>query len=119
MKTQEGQMDGQHQVIIAADSGIVIHSLKDIPDVIGQCFGAVGLLITEAELSEGFFNLRTGIAGELFQKCTNYDLKLAIVIKDFAAYGERFSELVYEHRNHRAIRFFTSELEARAWLSAT
>ena len=111
-------MKDKLKIIIAADSSIAIHSLKDIPDVIGQCFGAEGLLITEAELSEDFFDLRTGIAGDLFQKCTNYHLKLAVVIKDFATYGERFSELVYEHRTHRAIRFFSSELEARVWLFA-
>ncbi len=118
MKTQEGKMNDQYQVIVAADSGIAIHSLTDIPDVIGQCFGAEGLLITEAELSQDFFDLRTGIAGELFQKCTNYHLQLAIVIKDFAVYGERFSELIYEHRNHQTIRFFLSEVEALVWLSA-
>ena len=106
-----------NRIVIAANSNIVIHSLKDIPDVMGQCFGAEGLLITEAELSEDFFNLRTGIAGDLFQKCTNYHLKLAIVINDFAAHGERFSELIYEHRTHQTIRFFLLEAEAHAWLS--
>jgi hypothetical protein len=104
-------------IVVAADRGLYIGSIEDVSEVMGHCFSSHGLLITEAELSGDFFNLRTGIAGELFQKCTNYQINLALVVKDFSAYGERFSELIYEHRNHRAIRFYSSELEAREWLS--
>ena len=41
---------------------------------------------------------------------------LAIVLPDSRAHGERFSELVYEHRRHAAVRFFGSESDARQWL---
>jgi Domain of unknown function (DUF4180) len=110
-------MNEEHKIIIAADSGIAISSLESIPDALGHCFGADGLLLTEKELSPDFFNLRTGIAGELFQKCTNYQIRLAIVLQDPNAYGERFSELVFEHKKHPMIRFFDSEVAAKAWLS--
>jgi Domain of unknown function (DUF4180) len=110
-------MDNERKIIIAADAGIAISSLESISDAMGQCFGANGLILTDKELSPDFFNLRTGIAGELFQEATNYHLHLAIVLADFEAYGDRFSELVYEHRNHPAIRFFHSQDEAQAWLS--
>jgi Domain of unknown function (DUF4180) len=110
-------MNEERKMIIAADSGIVIKSLESIPDAIGKCYGADGLLLTEKELSAEFFNLRTGVAGELFQKATNYHLRLAIVLRDPSAYGERFSELIYEHKNHPIIRFFHAEAEARTWLS--
>jgi Domain of unknown function (DUF4180) len=110
-------MGEERKIIVAADSGIAIRSLEDIPNAIGQCFGAEGLMITDHDLSPEFFNLRTGIAGEFFQKCTNYQLRLAIILQDPSAYGERFSELTYEHKKHPMIRFFDSETDAKAWLS--
>jgi Domain of unknown function (DUF4180) len=111
-------MAEQQNIIIATDADIFIDSFEAISDAIGKCFGADGLLITEKELSAEFFNLRTGIAGEFFQKCTNYQIRLAIVLQDPTAYGERFSELVFEHKKHPMIRFFDSEDEAKTWLSA-
>jgi len=76
-----------------------------------------GLILSEADLSPAFFDLRSGLAGELLQKVVNYRARLAIVLADPAAHGERFSELVREHRRHPSVRFFGSEAEAREWLN--
>jgi hypothetical protein len=93
-----------------------IRSTKDIPDALVASVQRGGLVVTERDLGPEFFDLRTGFAGELFQKCVNYGAGLAIVIADSKAYGERFSELVYEHRGHAVVRFFGSETDARQWL---
>lgn len=106
------------RIVVASDAGITIRSLGDVPDVIGACFSAEGLIITEGDLAPEFFDLRTGLAGEVFQKFTNYGLRLAVVLPDPKLYGERFSELAFEHRTHNLIRFVRSEEEARAWLQA-
>jgi hypothetical protein len=58
------------------------------------------------------------LAGELFQKFINYGLRVAIVLPDPEAFGERFSELAYEHRSHNMIRFVRSKAEAESWLHA-
>lgn len=52
----------------------------------------------------------------MLQKFVNYRAKLAIVVADPQAHGERFAELVYEHQAHPHVRFFTSEADARSWL---
>lgn len=111
-------MNQERPVIIATEAGIAFRSLKDMPDVLGACFGTAGLLVTEADLAPEFFDLRSGLAGELFQKFSNYGLRLALVLPDPKAYGERISELAYEHTSHNLIRFFDSQEAARAWLSA-
>ena len=103
-------------ILIASDAGISIRSFGDISDAIGACIGADGLILTESDLAPEFFNLRSGLAGELFQKFTNYKVRVAIVLPDPEAYGERFSELAYEHRSHSMIRFVGSADEAKAWL---
>ncbi len=111
-------MTEERKVVVASDSGISIRSFTDIPDAVGACLGADGLILTEDDLSPEFFNLSSGIAGELFQKLTNYQVRAAIILRDPASHGDRFSELAFEHRTHSAIRFFISRDEADAWLSA-
>jgi Domain of unknown function (DUF4180) len=110
-------MTDEQNIILATDAGIFIDSFQTIYDAVGKCYGAEGLILTEDNVSPEFFNLRTGLAGELFQKLTNYHVKLALVLQNTAAYGERFSELVLEHRTHNMIRFFKSVAEAKTWLN--
>ena len=109
-------MNEEHRILVASDRGISIRSFDDISDAIGACFGAAGLILTESDLTPEFFDLHTGLAGELFQKLTNYRVRAAIVLPNPDAYGERFSELTYEHRFHNLIRFVRSKDEAEAWL---
>lgn len=109
-------MNEARRIVIASDSGISIRSFSDISDALGVSIGAEGLILTENDLAKEFFDLRSGLAGELFQKFMNYKLRVAIVLPDPEAYGERFSELAYEHRSHSMIRFVNSKDEAKAWL---
>ena len=92
-------------------------ALSDIADALSASVENGGLILDEKDLSKDFFELRTGFAGELLQKFVNYRARLAIVVADAAAYGSRFSELVYEHRSHRSVRFFSSQQLARQWLA--
>jgi hypothetical protein len=107
----------ERRILVASDAGIYIESASDISDALGACVGALGLIITEKDLAQDFFNLRTGLAGELFQKFTNYRVRAAIVVPEPEAYGERFGELAYEHSSHPMIRFVRSKDEAQAWLT--
>lgn len=105
------------KIVVASDAGISLQSRQDITEAVGRCWGSSGLLLAEGDLAVEFFDLRTGWLGELFQKFTNYRIRLAIVVPDPRTYGERLSELAYEHRAHPMIRFVASEEEARAWLA--
>ena len=95
---------------------IQIREPGDIATALSAGMEDGGLLIDEQQLGGNFFDLSTGLAGEVLQKFTNYRVRLAIVIGDVKAHGNRFSELVYEHRSHRSVRFFDSEQRARQWL---
>jgi len=96
---------------------VEILALSDIPQALSASVDSGGLIVDEKQLSVDFFDLRTGFAGEVLQKFTNYRARLAIVVADPAAYGSRFSELIYEHRTNRSVRFFGSEQLARQWLA--
>jgi len=109
-------MNENRGIVVASDSGLSIRSFSDISEALGACIGTRGLILTENDLAQEFFDLRSGLASELFQKFTNYGLRVAIVLPDPGAYGERFSELAYEHRSHNMIRFVCSKDDAEAWL---
>ncbi len=94
----------------------LIRSFGDLVDAIGPREWGEGAILDESELATEFFDLRTGVAGEILQKCVNYALPLAIVLSSADAHGPRFKELVYEHRTHGVIRFVTSRADAAAWL---
>lgn len=98
---------------------VQIRSVADISDAIAHAFEHGGLLLSESNLCSEFFDLRSGLAGEMMQKFVNYRIRLAIVVVAPDAHGERFCELVHEHENHPTVRFFVSEAEAREWLGAT
>jgi Domain of unknown function (DUF4180) len=109
-------MNETFEIVVAADSGLYIRSFSDISDALGACLGSAGLILTENDLAREFFDLRSGLAGELFQKFTNYKIRVAIVLPDPGSYGKRISELAFEHTSHNLIRFVGSTDEAKAWL---
>jgi hypothetical protein len=94
-----------------------IRSVDDISAAISASVDRGGLVLDEKDLNPEFFDLKTGFAGQVLQKFTTYRTKLAVIVKDPAAYGGRFSELAYEHRLHASVRFFTAEQTARQWLA--
>lgn len=88
----------------------------DIAALVGAALVEGGLILTERELGPAFFDLRTGLAGELMQKFTNYNCCLALVIVSADRHGRSFQDLAREHRQHPLIRFFNEEDAAREWL---
>ena len=94
-----------------------IGTASDIAEALGEGMNKGGLLLDEAQLGPEFFDLRTGLAGQVFQKFTNHRVRLAIVLADPLAHGSRFSELAHEHRAHPSVRIFTSAQLARQWLT--
>ena len=109
-------MNEGDSIVVAADLGITIQSFSDISDLLGDCLGSQGLILTEDDVSRAFFDLQSGLAGELFQKFANYRIRLALIVPDPQAYGDRFSELAYEHATDSLIRIVRSREEASTWL---
>lgn len=103
-------------VAAVSDLGVALRVVEDIPGLIGAAYGLDGVLLREADLDPAFFDLRSELLGELFQKCVNYRLTVAFAVPDPAAHGERFTELAREHAAHPQIRFFREKGAAWAWL---
>lgn len=88
-------------------------------DVVAKCFEhrTQALLMDRAALPPEFFDLRSGVAGELVQKLTQYDVRLACVVPDLDAQPERFQEFAREANRGNRVRFFASREDAVAWLT--
>ena len=110
-------MSGVRKFLIASDSGISITSFDDVADAVGASLGR-GLILTERDFGPSFFDLRSGLAGELIQKLVNYRVRAAIVIAAPDIFGERFTELAREHATHPTVRFVRTIDEAMTWMSA-
>ena len=80
--------------------------------------GRRALLLDHGSLPAAFFDLSTGVAGELVQKLVNYHVRMAAVVPDLAVHSPRFREFAGEANRGRQFRFFATRQEAIDWLRA-
>lgn len=76
------------------------------------------ILLEEEYLHPAFFDLKTGLAGGIFQKFANYRVKAAVVANLDGIPGARFQELVLECNRGHQIHFFKDMAQAEEWLTA-
>lgn len=70
------------------------------------------LIINKEILDEDFFDLRTGIAGNILQKFVNYSMRLAIV-GDFSMYqSNNLRRFILESNKGKQVFFASSAQEA-------
>jgi hypothetical protein len=87
-------------VLECAADGEQLRGAADVLDLIGSAIGhGVEMVVVPAQrLPDDFFDLRTGLAGEVAQKFVNYRIRLAIVgdISDHVAQSSALSAFVSE-----------------------
>ena len=115
-KLNEYQMIAEISLSSANDK---IKSVDDIMNFFGDFYAnnCVGVVIHKDVLDESFFDLKTGLAGEILQKFTNYNIKLAIIgdfsniksrsLKDFIRESNEFQFVNFVESAEKAIHVFT------------
>lgn len=79
---------------------------------IGYEYDCRNITINKASITEDFFKLSTGIAGEVAQKLVNYGYRLAI-IGDFSNYESKpLHDYMYECNNGGYLYFVKDEADA-------
>jgi hypothetical protein len=88
--------------------------------VITACIesGQPALLLDEDALAPEFFDLSTGIAGELVQKLTLYEIRMAGVVPNPSIHSRPFQDFAREANHGGWFRFFPTREQAVAWLTA-
>lgn len=110
---------------IITKNGIKIAAISSEDVIVGSAGDALDLIMSAAyedeatrfiiekrAITEDFFNLRTGIAGEITQKFVNYNMKLAIV-GDFSGYESKaLKDYIYECNKGKHLFFLGTMEEA-------
>ena len=100
-------------------SAFCINREGEINDLLSMCYTHQCnlILLDDTNLSDDFFDLRSGLAGAAMQKFANYQVRVAVLLPTNAHHNERFKELMYEMNQSNQIRFYDDRDAAEAWLT--
>ncbi len=100
---------------IATVTDCMIGSTADALDIMAEIFyqGCNRMIIPKEVLTDTFFKLMTGLAGDILQKFSNYNMKLAIV-GDFESASGSLADFIYECNKGNQVFFKKTFEEAIA-----
>lgn len=118
MQLSTYEIDGSPIAEVRADN-IIISNSGDATDLIGNLYfqGFEKVILHELNIDPAFFDLKSGIAGDILQKFTNYRMKLAIV-GDFSKFNSKsLKDFIFESNKQKQINFVANTEEALQALS--
>jgi hypothetical protein len=92
----------------------IISSAGDILDIMADAGsqGCSRIIIHTESFSTDFFDLRTGVAGEILQKFSNYRMRLAIVGDFSDLVSKSWRDFIHESNRGYTVSFLPSVDEA-------
>jgi len=109
------------EIVIAEviSEACVINGVEDAIDLLGNLYyqGFDKIVIHEKNITPDFFDLKSGVAGDILQKFSTYRVRLAIV-GNFAKYTSKsLNDFIFESNKARHICFVPTCSEALKILS--
>lgn len=102
-------------VAVLREGSVCIASPQDAMDLIATAryeTGCGALILPKETLSEDFFRLSTGLAGEVLQKFVNYGMRVALV-GDFSHYTSKpLQDFIRESNRGKTVFFADTEAVA-------
>lgn len=115
MKFIQHNIKGQSIAELSANNVTLSTTQQFLQMIMDSCAEAV--IVHKVNIDESFFDLRSGLAGEMLQKVVNYRLRLAIV-GDFSMYESKsLKAFIYESNKSSTIVFVSTAEEALKRLS--
>jgi hypothetical protein len=100
--------------------GLIIKDTDSALDLMADVRYQTGcdkIILEKINITEDFFKLSTGLAGEILQKFVNYRVRIAIV-GDFSSYTSKpLKDFIYESNKVQHVNFVSTEEEAIKRLS--
>jgi hypothetical protein len=86
----------------------------DARGVVTECIetGFRSMLFDRGTLPPEFFDLSTGVAGELVHRLTVYGIRMAAVVPDPSSHSRHFQEFMLEANRGKAFHFSSTRDEA-------
>ena len=87
--------------------GIVLRDAGDARDLLMQSRRAEWIAVHECNIAPEFFDLRSGVAGDVLQKFVNYQTKFAVIgdISRYTEKSEALAALMRESNRGKDVRF--------------
>jgi len=114
MKIEVIEINGKN-IAIVNSPGIIIHETQDVLDIMEEAsyLNSHKIIINEDQITPAFFDLKTGIAGEVLQKFSTYNVQLAI-IGNFSKYTSKsLKDFILESNKYGRINFVNTMEEAK------
>mgnify|MGYP000518816254 CR=1 FL=1 len=103
-------------IIVLKEKGVIINNAQEFLDVIIH-IPSDRIILNKENIHEDFFNLRSGLAGEILQKAVNYSRRVGIV-GDFSIYESKsLKDFIYESNKSNKIVFVSTVEEGLKRLS--
>lgn len=93
---------------------ILIQTAQDGLDLLGNIYydGFEKLILHQKNISPEFFDLKSGLAGEILQKFSNYRIPL-VIVGDFSEFNSKsLNDFIYESNQGKQVNFLNSVSEA-------
>lgn len=105
--------------VVECLKGFCIKTEKDALDVVGFCGETLSdrVLLYEFNLGPDFYDLKTGLAGMILLKFSNYRIKAAAVLDPQESCKGRFGEFAWETNRRQEFRVLSERAAALTWLT--
>lgn len=103
-----------HTIAELISNEIIIKSIEESADLAGNLYyqNFDTIIVYEKNIVSDFFDLKSGIAGEVLQKFSNFRIRL-IIVGDFSKYNRKsLNDFIYECNKGKQINFVASLSEA-------
>ena len=108
-----------NDIVEIIDDSIIIKGIDDVFEVLfsNNCSS---IILKKENITEDFFDLATGLAGEILQKFSNYRKRLAILgdfenikstaLKDFIYESNKTKQILFVKTSEEALALFTHSI---------
>ncbi len=103
---------GSVKIAEVTDEEFRISSVQDAVDLLGDMYynNCTAIVLKEINLHPDFFRLHTGLAGDILQKVSNYQFRLAVA-GDFSKYTSKSLQDFIRESNRGNRVFFVETVE--------
>lgn len=106
---------GDIRITLLKSPGVVISGIQDALDLMGEASyrESYRIILHKDQMTDAFFDLKTGIAGEILQKFSTYNLQLAIIGDFSKVTSKSLNDFIRESNRYGRINFVSTLEEAK------
>ena len=108
MRFHQHNVGGGHTAVEIISDEVLINAEQDALDLmvdIGYQFECTKIILHKENIREDFFDLKTGLAGAVLQKFSNYQVQLAIIGEFNSHKSKSLDDFIFESNRNGQVLF--------------